>query len=214
MKKLRIITLLLGVVIIIFCGIKLSQSYSSLSTIYYNGDTKQITLFNTNNTDLFTNFKEMMPGDVKEQEVLFKLENIRRDTKLFLKIDKNIDDEILKFVNIGIYVDNNKLINNGEYIELGNFSKDGEITLKTVIEIPKEVGSQIEGVQQNTIWNILIQEQNGELIEVPQTYDNSNILLYFIIIIICLIIMIYSGAILIRSNGKNTRRKTYRIRKN
>ena len=196
-KKIVIIVLGLSILITFFSGMKLNQAYSPLPTIYYDGHKKEFTYFNINNNDLFTNLKEIMPGDVKEQEILFKIDNIRKNTKIFLNINKNIEQKLLQYIKI--YVDNKELIGNEEYIELGAFSKDNEIKLKVVIEVPKEVGNEIENLKYNMDWKLLIQEENEELLEVPQTYDDSNIIIYFIIAIVALCCMIYSILILSKS---------------
>lgn len=160
-----------------------------VSTVYYDGNKKEFSLLNVENTDLFTNFKEMMPGDIKEQEILFKLENIKKNTKLFLKINNNENQEFLKYINMKIYINNVELRKNNEYVELGTFLEDSETMLKVVVEVPKEVGNEIQGLEQEMSWRIFVQEENDELVEVPQTYD--NLLFYIIIMIISFMIIIY-----------------------
>ena len=187
-----------------FCGVELSQSYNnSLATVYYDGNKKEFVLLNIENTDLFTNLKEIMPGDVKEQEILFKLENIKKNTKLFLKINNDEDKKILEYINIKIFVNNLELRKDNEYIELGTFLEDSEMMLKVAVEVPKEAGNEIEGLQQKMSWKILVQEENDELIEVPQTYDNSNLILYIIIMIISFVIIIYCIFFLIKNRKKD-----------
>lgn len=174
-----------------FCGVELSKAYDVSSTVYYDGNKKEFSLVNVENTDLFTNLKEMMPGDIKEQEILFKLENIKKNTKLFLKINNDEKQEIFKYINMKIYINNVELRKNNEYIELGTFLEDSETMLKVVVEVPREVGNDIQGLQQEISWRIFVQEENSELVEVPKTYDSSNLLFYIIIMIISFIIIIY-----------------------
>ena len=73
-KKLLVIVIGLNILIAIFLSVKLNQAYSLKPTIYYDGQKKEFTYFNVENKDLFNDLKEIMPGDVKEQEILFKTE--------------------------------------------------------------------------------------------------------------------------------------------
>ena len=204
MKKVIIIILLLNILIILFMGIKLSQAYSRTPTIYFDGIKKEISFINDNNTDLFTNLKEIMPGDIKEQDILFKLNNVRKDTKVFLEIDEDIEEELQKNISIKIFANNKELTKNGEYTELGTFSGNEEINLKVIVEVSKESSNEIENIKQNMKWKILIQENdNSDLIEVPYTYDNSNIILYVIICVVSLIVLICSIIVLRKINKKD-----------
>ena len=204
MKKVIIIILLLNILIILFMGIKLSQAYSRTPTIYFDGRKKEISFINDNNTDLFTNLKEIMPGDIKEQDILFKLNNVRKDTKVFLEIDEDIEEELQKNISIKIFANNKELTKNGEYTELGTFSGNEEINLKVIVEVSKESSNEIENIKQNMKWKILIQENdNSDLIEVPYTNDNSNIILYVIICVVSLIVLICSIIALRKINKKD-----------
>ena len=145
-----------------------------------------------------------MPGDIKEQDILFKLNNVIKDTKVFLEIDEDIEEELQKNISIKIFANNKELTKNGEYTELGTFSGNEEINLKVIIEVSKESSNEIENIKQNMKWKILIQENdNSDLIEVPYTYDNSNIILYVIICVVSLIVLICSIIALRKINKKD-----------
>ena len=188
--RILIFILIFSILMIVLSGVKLNQSYSTEPTIYYDGQKKEISFINIKDTDIFRDFKELMTGDRKEQEILFKADNIKKNTKIFLSLANNVDKEILKFIKI--YENDKEITINNEYVNIANLYNDGIIKLKIVVEIPKEIGNEIEEQKGNIEWNILIQEENDELINVPNTYDENNIILYFAIIGICLIVMIYS----------------------
>ena len=190
--KTRLVVMLLGlsILMIVFSGIRINQAYSTKPTIYYDGQKKQFTYFNVKNKDIFPDLKELMPGDRKEQEVIFKADNIKADTKVFLNISKNYDKNIREYIKI--YADNKELVKDEEYIEIGNFLRNSEFKLKVVVDIPKEAGNELEDLEYNMDWNILVQEENGKLINVPNTYDDTNIILYIIICALSFIAMIYS----------------------
>lgn len=200
MKKLQITILLLEMIIIIFCGTKLTAAYSNEPTISYNGRIKKMTLLNIKDTDMFYNFKEMMPGDKKEQEIVFKLEQIKSNTKIFLETN---EQELEPYIDMKMYINSTEIEKNKGTIYLGNFSKDSQVKLKVIIEIPKEVGNEIENLKKEIKWKILVQEDEDKLMEVPKTYD-TNTMLYIIVMIISLMIMLYSLRKLLKDDNKNT----------
>ena len=189
--KILILVLGLSILMIFFSGLKMNQAYNTEPTIYYDGKKKEITFLNMEDTDMFTELKELMPGDRKEQVVLFKADNIIKNTKIFLSFGNNCDKEMLQYIKI--YENDEEILINNEYVEIASLSNDGQTRLKIVVDIPKETGNEIEGLESNIEWNILIQEENGEIYNIPNTYDDSNIPLYISIIIISLILLIYSS---------------------
>lgn len=195
MKKIKISIILLSIIIFIFSIIKISQAYTTIPTICFDGNKKEISFINDSNGDLFNNLKDIMPGDIREQEILLKLENMNNEIKIFLKIE---EDELPKGVNIETFLENQKLEKKEDYIILGTFNKNQEIKLKVKLEVAKEVGNELQDLERNIKWDILIQENpeenntNGEmdkndLTQVPYTYDNSRIEIYIILCLISLI---------------------------
>lgn len=189
-KKLLIIVFGLSIIIIAFSGIKLNQSYSPLPTIYYDGEKKEFTYLNIENEDLFTDLKDIMPGDIKEQEILFKAGNVSKNTRVFLNITKDSNENLSEYIKV--YIDDNEFVDSSENIEIGTFLENDEIRLKVVVDVPKEVGNEIQDLNYNLKCKILVQEENGDLIEIPNTYDNSNINIYIIMCVISIFGIIYS----------------------
>ena len=231
MKKIIILILLLSILIMSFSLVKVTQGYSQIPTIYFDGNKKEISLINDNDGDLFNNLKDLMPGDKRTQNILLKLDNINTDTKLFLKITDNEDNELPQGVTIKLYQDDDELEQNEEFINLGTYSKDKNINLKVVVEVSNEIGNEVQDLELNFSWKIFIQEneennsndtvnniignvddknsRNDEIIkddlhEVPYTYDDSNINVYIIICIISFISMFCSIIALIKEHFKET----------
>ncbi len=185
-----VLIILLSLILIIFCGVKINRAYNEGPTIIYDGQKKEITYHNINDKEIFTDLTELMPGDVRQRVVTLKAENIKNKTKLFLKMNHDIDENVLKYIKV--YADNKELKNHEEFIEIGDFTDDNEIQLKIVVDIPKEVGNEIESLNYSVEWNILVQEEDGKLVNVPNTFDDNNIVLYVFIMIIAMIILVYS----------------------
>ena len=229
MKKITIEVVLLSVFIMGFSLIKVTQGYSQIPTIYFDGSKKEISLINDNNGDLFNNLKELMPGDERTQNILLKLDNINSDTKVYLKIVDKEDNELPQGVTIKLYQDDIELEKSGEFTNLGTFSKDKTVNLKVVLKIPNKIGNEIQNLEHRMKWELFIQENEKSdnentlvndgtnniidnnfsdkedlkedgLLEVPYTYDDSNVNIYIIICIISFIVMICSIIALIKEH--------------
>lgn len=189
MKKM-IITIVLGLSILtlISSTLKITQAYKSEPTIYYDGKKKEIVYFNVKDKDLFPNLKDLMPGDKKEQEIILKADNIKKNTKVFLEFSGERNNFILDYITI--FLGDKELSKENNTIQIANSSKDFEIKLKFVVNVPKEVGNEIEDQVYRIDWNILIQEEDSELKKVPNTFDNTNIVLYFCMFFISIFVMI------------------------
>lgn len=227
MKKIVITILLFSVLIIGSSLTKITQGYDKLPTICFDGNQKEILFINDDEGDLFNNLKDLMPGDRKEQDIILKVENIKTNTKLYLKI--NDEDNLLPLgISIKLYKNGNELKPINGLINLGNFSKDEETTLKVLVEVSNEVGNEIQDSKYNINWEIFVQENDedsnttenisnnpvnnikiteNELLEVPYTYDDSNINIYIVICIISFIIMIIAIITFLKENSKIKNRK-------
>lgn len=227
MKKIVITILLFSVLIIGFSLTKITQGYDKLPTICFDGNQKEILFINDDEGDLFNNLKDLMPGDRKEQDIILKVENIKTNTKLYLKI--NDEDNLLPLgISIKLYKNGNELKPINGLINLGNFPKDEETTLKVLVEVSNEVGNEIQDSKYNINWEIFVQENDedsnttenisnnpvnnieiteNELLEVPYTYDDSNINIYIVICIISFIIMIIAIITFLKENSKMKNRK-------
>ena len=210
MKKVKIIILLFSIILICFSCIKITQGYSNLPTVYFDGNKKEILFLNANNGDLFNNLKELMPGDKESQDILLKFDNINNEIKVFLKVTNRELNELPNGVTINLYENEKKLEQKEDLINLGTFSKDEESNLRVEVKIDEEAGNELQDLEYNFNWQFFIQENekdinsenntenennentNNDLSEIPYTYDNSNIYIYIIICIISFIMMVLS----------------------
>ena len=100
--------------------------------------------------------------------------------------------ELLNKLNIKIFKDNNVIYDNKneyeEYIKLHEFTKEESFDLVLQIEVPKELGNELQDLTSDFKWKFLV-EENGELIEVPKTYDDSNIIFNYIVMFTSLIMI-------------------------
>lgn len=194
MQKKIIIILFLGV--FIYSSLQLTKTFSSSNSLYYDGNSKQFTYYNSSQGDFFDDFKDLIPGDVREQTVNIRGVNIKKKTKLFIRLDSDIDESILSLVNISIYKDDELLDSSTDTIEITDLNEDSNIVLKLRLEVPIEVGNVISDKESSLRWTFLV-EEDEDLIEVPNTYDSSHIINYSIILGLSLL-----GLILLITNKK------------
>lgn len=186
MKKIIYVIIIFCFILIILSSSKISKAYKNIPTICYDGLKKEIVFFNANGTDLFKNFKELMPGDKKEQHILLELDNINKKTKILLKNNFN-NNSYLNLFKIIIYIDNIRVEPKNDYIEIGQYEDDKKINIKVIIDIPNDLSTEIND-NINIDWEFLVQEDENEIFEVPKTYDNTNINIWIILCIISFII--------------------------
>ena len=194
MKKKVFIILLLGV--LIYSSIQLTKTFSSDNSLYYDGNSKQFTYYNSSQGDFFDDFKDLIPGDVREQTVTIRGVNIKKRTKLFIRLDTDIDESILSLINISVYKDDELLDSSTDTIEITDLNEDSNIVLKLRLEVPIEVDNIISDKVSIMRWSFLV-EEDEDLIEVPNTYDSSHIIIYSIILGLSLL-----GLILLITNKK------------
>ena len=176
MKRLKIIFIILFIPLLVLSSYNLSAAYSTNKILYYDGKNKEFKYYNTSNHVLFDNFKELMPGDKKEDSITISAKNISKDSRLYMEIKNN---EILDYVNIKVYSNDMAVFDSAKESEkrilLYTFNKDDDITLKFVIQIDKEVGNEIDEAKFDFDLNFIMEDSEGVII--PATFDNSHIFL-------------------------------------
>lgn len=180
MKK-NVILCLVTLFVFTFSFIKITMAVSDDSYIYYDGFKNEISF---SNDDLFTDLKGLMPGDEKVQNVTLKVRNIFDITTLYLRVDQNNSNSF----DIKTYADG-KLIGTGDYVRLGSFSENDDISLRVVIKVPEETGNEIENLKYDVTWDVLVQKENTEVVDVPKT--NDNIFIYVLLLILSILMMLF-----------------------
>lgn len=194
MKIKRVLLILICVVIMLFSASKLSYALSPNPTIVYDGLTNDFNFFNVDNNDLFYNFKELVPGDTKEEIINIKVNNISEKRSLYLTVNYQ-NKRILDNINITVYADDNIILDNdsikSDYIKLKTFDNSGELKLKIKVEVPVSAGNELSDLSQSIRWDLFIENENGDKFKIPSTIDDSNIYTYVLIFIITFIALIF-----------------------
>lgn len=163
--------------------------------ITYDGQHHEFIMKNMEHSDLFVNFKSLMPGDKVTQDISIQTKNIKQETTLLLKSEydqkfkKNLEKLQVHIEKNGKIISSSFSIN--EPIVIGKFKKDSLSNIKVVLEVPVSVTEQITDEKYHIKWTFIAQEDGEIVAEDPvQTGDNFRLLLYVGISIVTLIILI------------------------
>lgn len=139
-------------------------------------------------TDLFTNFKGVMPGDQLTEQILVKNEkSTGMKVKIYMRAlgaqeetDKFLSQMTLTVKKAGkdtalFEAPANETAQLTDWVLLGTLSAGGEMTLDVALNVPIEMGNEFAEQIGYLDWQFKVEEIPNPT---PQTGDNSNIALY------------------------------------
>ena len=173
-------------------------------------------------TDLFDNFKDVMPGDILTQKITVKNNSDSKIkvkiylrsfgaqegseeflSKLFLKVQKSEDNDMEYMFDATA----NETAGLTDWVCLGMLYSGGEVNLDIMLNVPVELDNEFQNKIGYLDWEFMVEEFPVEDTDpqFPQTGDSTNIVKW-------LVIMFSSVAILIvlllwNKKGKNNKRK-------
>lgn len=158
-------------------------------------------------TDLFPNFKGVMPGDTLTQKITVKNDadnkvkvkiymrslgahedSVEFLSQLGLKVAKSEDNEMAYMFDAAA----NETAQLTDWVYLGTLYSGGEVNLDVTLNVPVELPNEYQNKIGYLDWEFMIEEfpvEEGDP-KPPQTGDNSNMGLWFTIMICSLIMMI------------------------
>lgn len=158
-------------------------------------------------TDLFPNFKGVMPGDTLTQKITVKNDadnkvkvkiymrslgahedSVEFLSQLGLKVAKSEENEMAYMFDAAA----NETAQLTDWVCLGTLYSGGEVNLDVMLNVPTSLDNEFQSKIGYLDWEFMIEEfpvEEGDP-KPPQTGDNSNMGLWFTIMICSLIMMI------------------------
>jgi len=158
-------------------------------------------------TDLFPNFKGVMPGDSLTQKITIKNDadnnvkvkiyirslgahedSVEFLSQLGLKVQKSEDNEMAYMFDAAA----NEMAQLTDWVYLGMLYSGGEVNLDVILDVPVELDNAFQNQIGYLDWEFKIEEfpvEEGDP-TVPPTGDNSDIGLWFVMMIGSLIMIV------------------------
>lgn len=158
-------------------------------------------------TDLFPNFKGVMPGDTLTQKITVKNDADNKvKVKIYVRSLGAHEDSVEFLSQLGLKVSKseenkmaymfdaaaNETAQLTDWVCLGTLYSGGEVNLDVTLNVPTSLDNEFQNKIGYLDWEFMIEEfpiEEGDP-KPPQTGDNSNMGLWFTIMICSLIMMI------------------------
>lgn len=178
------------------------------STVTYQGQSEKFVFSPGSDyspTDLFENFKSVMPGDQLTQQIEVKnAANNRVNVKLYIRAlgAHEASVEFLKQMNLTVRQDGSSVLFDApadqkstleDWVCLGTFQSGADVTLDVTLSVPLEMGNEFQEAVGYLDWQFKVEEFPIES-NSPSTGDRYNVWLYAGIglVALCAIVVLIS----------------------
>lgn len=173
----------------IFCMVALAvpaRAFADIPAISYDGNTRQLTVSGATGSsgepDLFPAFKDLMPGDVREQQIEVRATGVKSQVHVFVRavVDHetaHLLSPITLTVSAGDASDGWLQTGTPGSVfvyptQVATFTSDGSTVLNLQLSVPTSVGNELADANKAIRWEITA-EDDGEKIPV-QSADSKK----------------------------------------
>lgn len=157
-------------------------------------------------TDLFENYKGVMPGDKLSQQILVKNDADKKvDVKLYMRSLGAVEgsEDFLGQLNLTVMNDTTELFDAPaadtaqltDWVLLGTFKSGAEVALDVTLDVPIELGSDAAAQIGYLDWEFKAEEIPIEE-EGPKTGDSSNLVLWIAILAVCIAACVIAAVVM------------------
>lgn len=193
---------------LLLCLVLLPNSVNAAEQpqVKYNARTHRFQLEHVNGSDLFVDFKGVMPGDHLTTVIDVATVNIKNPVRIYLDSEEEVIPIALESVRIRVESDGEVLsedtlgqaLNKGNRIFIHEFKQSGLKEVSVTLSVPETVGNEAADLEQPIRWEWIAQEAEGEYSSV-QTGDNQSIYLWVVVCLCCVGII----SVLLKKRSKN-----------
>ena len=151
-------------------------------SLAYDGTARQLTVSGveapSGGVDLFPAFKDLMPGDMRNQPIKIEAKGVQGQVSIFVHavVDENTA-HALEPISLTAAVStgpSSSVLETGtpasvfaETARVATFAADGNATLDLRLNVPASVGNELADASKTIRWEITAEDDSGELDAVP-----------------------------------------------
>lgn len=164
-----------GVLAVLFCAlcfvVPAKAFAADVPTASYDVSTHEATISHAGeNGDLFTNFKGLMPGDERDQDVNVQVGNARGTVRVY--VQAFVDDasaNVLEDVSLSARSGDGAVVGDGSVasvfsqpVRIATFDKPGAETVHLHLSVPVSIGNEAADASCNVKWIVTFEDDSGE----------------------------------------------------
>lgn len=169
------------VVAVVFCIVALAapvRAFADAPTIAYDGNAHQLTVSgamgSSDDPDLFPAFKDLMPGDTRDQQIEIRATGVKSQVRVFVRavVDQETADMLSPITLTAAGDSSAGWLQTGTPgsvfaypTQIATFTSDGSTVLNLQLSVPTSVGNELADANKAIRWEITA-EDDGEKIPV------------------------------------------------